>query len=227
MTPPGSRLRRHAQRPAPPQPEPDAPERCGLCGQGVEARHRHIVDLHHHSLMCACRPCAILFDNPAAGKGHYRLVPERRLRLEGFELDDARWAGLRIPVEMAFFFHSTPMERVAAFYPGPMGATESQLDLATWQDLEADNPVLAELEPDVEALLVHRAAATPAYYLLPIDDTYRLVGLIRTHWSGLSGGGQVWREIGDFFEELERRSKVRAAGAVHTSAAAGEPAVGG
>jgi hypothetical protein len=223
----GSRLHRHAQRPPTPEPEPDAPERCGLCGQVVELRHRHIVDLNRHSLVCACRPCAILFDNPAAGKGHYRLVPERRLRLEGFELDDARWASLRIPVEMAFFFHSTPMGRVAAFYPGPMGATESQLDLATWNDLESDNPVLGELEPDVEALLVHRAASTPAYYLLPIDDTYRLVGLIRAHWSGLSGGQQVWREIGSFFDELERRSKVHPGEAEPTRAAAAEPAVGG
>ena len=67
-------------------------------------------------------------DRNAAGGGHYRLVGARRLRLEGFELDDATWEELRIPVEMACFYHSSQSGRVAAFYPSPMGATESRLE---------------------------------------------------------------------------------------------------
>ncbi len=43
-----------------------------------------------------------------------------------------------------------------AYYPSPMGATESLLRLEAWKELEAANPVLATLEPDVEALLVDR-----------------------------------------------------------------------
>jgi NADPH-dependent curcumin reductase CurA len=38
-----------------------------------------------------------------------------------------------------------------------MGATESLLGLDAWQALEAANPVLAQMEPDLEALLVNRA----------------------------------------------------------------------
>ena len=38
-----------------------------------------------------------------------------------------------------------------------MGPTESLLELDAWQALEAANPVLAQMEPDVEALLVNRA----------------------------------------------------------------------
>ena len=44
------------------------------------------------------------------------------------------------------------------------------------------------------------------YYLLPIDECYRLVGLIRMHWKGLSGGTDVWRELGEFFTSLKGRS---------------------
>jgi len=32
------------------------------------------------------------------------------------------------------------------------------------------------------------------------------VGLIRTHWRGLSGGTEVWREIGSFFAALKKRA---------------------
>jgi hypothetical protein len=57
---------------------------------------------------------------------------------------------------MAFLFHSTPERRPVALYPGPAGATESLLSLDAWEQLVASNPALADLEPDVEALLVNR-----------------------------------------------------------------------
>jgi hypothetical protein len=40
-----------------------------------------------------------------------------------------------------------------------------------------------------------------------MDECYSLVGLIRMRWRGLSGGREVWEEIGRFFEELRNRSK--------------------
>jgi hypothetical protein len=108
---------------------------------------------------------------------------------------------------MAFFFHDSAAKRVAAFYPSPAGAVESLLDLDTWKRIEADNPVLADLEREVEALLVNRAPGAPEQFLVPIDDCYALVGLIRTGWQGLSGGPQVWRAIGQFFADLRARAR--------------------
>ena len=204
----GSRLRQVARRRARVQEPAGAEERCELCGSRIGPEHRHLLDVSSRELMCACQACKILFDRPEAGAEgtHYRLVPDRRLRLEAFELDDVTWANLRIPVEMAFFFHSTPAERVVAFYPSPMGATESLLELDAWQELERANPVLRSMEADVEALLVNRARGARAHFVVPIEDCYGLVGLIRTWWRGLSGGQEVWEEIGGFFERLERRS---------------------
>ena len=200
-----SRLRRLAQ---PPQaPPPDAPEQCELCAAPVPPEHRHLLDLEKQRLLCACRACTILFDRQAAGGEHYRLIPDRRWILEDFALEDALWEGLRIPVDMAFLFRSTPAERMVAFYPGPMGATESLLELETWEQIEAGNPVLGELEPDVEALLVNRARGAREYWVVPVDDCYRLAGLIRMRWKGLSGGQEVWAGIGQFFAELRERAK--------------------
>jgi hypothetical protein len=43
---------------------------------------------------------------------------------------------------------------------------------------------------------------------VPIDECYKLVGLIRAHWRGLSGGTEVWREIQSFFSALKKRAQL-------------------
>ena len=181
-------------------------ERCDVCGAPLGPRHRHLADVENRRLLCACDACRILFDRTAAGGGHFRLIPEHVRALPGFVLDDPMWAALRIPVDMAFFFASTPAGRVVALYPGPMGATESQLDLSAWDDVLAANPVLAGMQPDVEALLVHRAGGARDHFIVPIDRAYGLVGTIRQSWKGLAGGNEVWREIAQFFDQLSREA---------------------
>jgi len=184
-----------------------AQEYCDLCGEPIPSEHRHLLEVSTQEIMCACRPCTILFDSEAASEGRYRLVPDRRLFLADFEMSDVRWEGLRIPVDMAFFFYSTPAERVAAFYPSPMGPTESLLKLSAWEELERCNPILEGMERDVEALLVNRVRGAREHFLVPIDECYSLVGLIRMHWRGLSGGREVWEKIDRFFQDLKERSK--------------------
>jgi len=210
----GSRLRKLAQRRAAPPPAPEvgessqaAEERCELCNERVAPGHRHVVDIASRQLMCACQACSILFDSKGTGGGHYRLVPNRRLMIGNLLMDEVAWQDLQIPVDMAFFFYSTPIGRVTAFYPGPVGATESQLELRSWPDIERHNPVLATLEHDVEALLVNRANGVRQHWLVPIDDCYALVGVFRTAWEGLSGGREVWQELDGFFEHLGRRAR--------------------
>ena len=117
-----------------------------------------------------------------------------------------------VPIELAFFFTSGSPKKVAAFYPGPAGATESLLSLEVWSDIEQENPLLREMESEVEALIANRVGANRGveaqYYIVPIDECYKLVGLIRLHWHGLSGGTEVWREVTKFFASLKERAEV-------------------
>jgi hypothetical protein len=196
-------------------------EHCEMCSEPIPPEHRHLLEVSTREIMCVCRPCSILFDREAASEGRYRLIPDRHLFLEGFEMSDVQWESLRVPVDMAFFFYSTPAERVVAFYPSPMGPTESLLKLGAWEELERCNPVLGGMERDVEALLVNRVRGAREHFLVPMDECYSLVGLIRMHWRGLSGGREVWERIGQFFEELRGRSKV-----VPREKAEGSPAEG-
>jgi hypothetical protein len=95
-------------------------------------------------------------------------VPDRCERLDAVSLDDLAWRSLGLPVDMAFFVRDAASGRMRAFYPSPAGATESQLELQTWEELEAANPALAGGAPEVEAVLVNRtggrneALAVPA-----------------------------------------------------------------
>jgi hypothetical protein len=185
-------------------------EICELCATELGEDHPHLVDPKARKLVCSCLACALLFGSQSGSK--YKRVPRRIRYLAGFRLTDAEWAGLMIPINMAFFFKSSPEARVVAQYPSPAGATESQLSLDTWSDLAGENPVLAEMESDVEALLVNRLGpqrgySSPEYYLLPIDECYKLVWLIRSHWQGLSGGARVWEQLESFFANLKARSE--------------------
>jgi hypothetical protein len=210
----GSRLARLAQRTADPVAA-ELEERCELCNAPIPSAHRHLLELSSRELICACRPCSLLFDRDGSGNSRYKLVPERRLRLEDFAMSEEAWEELRVPVDMAFFFHSSAEQRIVAYYPGPMGPTESQLELHSWQELEQANPILAELEIDVEALLVNRVRGARRHWLVPLDECYALVGVIRTRWKGLSGGSEVWKEIDRFFGELDSRARSATGGDDH------------
>jgi Family of unknown function (DUF5947) len=202
-----SLLHRPRSRPA---ARPEAEERCELCGVPIAPDHRHLVNLETRSLLCACRPCGLLFTLGGTAGGRYRTIPERYLRLAGFALSDAQWETLQIPVSIAFFFYNSALQATAAFYPSPAGATESLLPLETWEDLSRRNPIVASLEPDVEALLVRKPEAAGGFesFVVPIDACYELVGRIRRNWRGFEGGEEARREIETFFAGLRERSGV-------------------
>jgi hypothetical protein len=201
--PPLAALRRLAESPAP-------SERCDLCSAPLAPHpaHEHLLEPGARNMLCACTPCALLF--PPEAEKRFRRVPRRLWLLRGFAMSDEQWEGLAIPVNMAFLHTSSPSGSVHAYYPSPAGATESLLTLDGWAELVAANPLLAGMEPDVEALLINRVGEQRDAFLAPIDRCYELVGLIRVSWRGLSGGTEAWARIGRFFETLREQARERA-----------------
>jgi hypothetical protein len=184
-------------------------ESCDLCAKIISSDHEHLLDLSARKIVCACEACAILFGSQATP--HYRRVSRDAWKLPEFAIDDHEWESLLIPINLAYFSYNSAAGRVVAQYPSPAGPMESLLDLEYWGAIVDRNPTLKNLQPDVEALLVNRIADPAQYYIVPIDVCFRLVGLIRSHWRGLSGGSDVWKEVTSFFERLTRTGKVRRA----------------
>ncbi len=197
-------LRQFARRPR-------AAERCELCSQEIGSQHLHLIEPKARKLVCACDACALLFSGQAGSR--YKRVPRQVKLLADFQMSDGQWDALMVPINMAFFFDSSPDKRVVAMYPSPAGATESLLSLEAWSEIARQNPALLKMEPDVEALLVNRIGharefTKAEYYLLPIDQCFKLVGLIRSGWRGFSGGSEVWQKIAEFFNALRSQATV-------------------
>ena len=209
-----------------PRPAPEVEEVCELCSEPIAPAHNHLVDLRSRTLLCACRGCYLLFESDGAGGDHYRSVPDRYVALAGHELTPAQWDRLQIPVSVAFFFLNSSLQRVAAFYPGPAGATESELPLDAWDEVVGDDPLLGSMQPDVEAFLVRSRSRSPSRaqgqrhsgatgsdtegtecYIVPIDACYELVGHLRLLWRGFDGGTEANKKLDEFFDDVRARAK--------------------
>jgi hypothetical protein len=184
-------------------------ERCDMCAEAISAEHDHLVDVEGRTLLCSCRGCYLLFMSPGAGGGHFRAVPDRYLTFPDFRLSAAQWDALQIPVSVAFFFVNSTLDRVAAFYPSPAGATESLLPLDMWDELVAANPTIGTIEPDVEALMVRagRDGEGAECFLVPIDACYELVGEMRRLWRGFDGGSEAHEALAAFFGRIRERAR--------------------
>lgn len=183
-------------------------ERCEMCAAPITEEHQHVVDLTSRGLMCACRPCYLLFSSEGSAQ-RFRAVPDRYLGFPDLALPAGAWEDLAIPVGLAFFFHNSALEQTVAFYPGPAGATESELPLGAWERIVEANPGLSVLLPDVESVIVRvRDGEEPDCYLVPVDRCYELVGGLRLAWRGFDGGQEARELLDAFFADVAARSRV-------------------
>lgn len=205
MTTPYDVLNRITSRPRVPEA---ADERCEMCAEAIADEHQHVVNVAARQLMCVCRACYLLFTDSQA-ELRYRAVPDRYLAFPDFALDRLAWEALQIPVGVAFFFTNSELGRTVAFYPGPAGATESELDLDAWNAVGGADPRTGLLTDDVEALLVRFPESHdggPQTYLVPIDACYEFVGRLRMLWRGFDGGQEARAFIDSFFAQIACRA---------------------
>ncbi|MCV7379617.1 hypothetical protein BST11_11255 [Mycobacterium alsense] len=195
-------------------PQP-AGERCEMCSEPIPGEHQHVVQVAARQLMCVCRACYLLFTDRNADL-RYRSVPDRYLAFPDFALDRRAWEAFQIPVGVAFFFTNSALGRTVAFYPGPAGATESELDLDAWNAVAGADSRVGLLADDVEALLVRvpegdggdgSDGGRPESYLVPIDACYEFVGHLRTLWRGFDGGQEARAFIDGFFADVKARAR--------------------
>ena len=177
--------------------------RCRLCGEWLGEIHLHLWHVQERRSACACRRCETR-DARNRMRGYRRMQPRVEL-LEGFEMSEAMWVALTTTVGLAnavaFFFRTSRTREVKACGPGrgeSLDVIETTVDPEAWATLVDRNPVLNDLESDVEALLVHRLGLNPEHYRVSINLAYRLTGLARGDWT------VVPATVRDFFTALRR-----------------------
>ncbi len=180
-------------------------ERCDLCSTTIAADHRHLLNLAERRIECVCESCWAL----RSGDAEYRPTGGRTLWLPELEIPEDLWASFQIPIGLAFFMESSVAGCVVALYPSPGGATESELHFSSWSRMIELNPILAELEADIEGLIVNRLSDPPVYSIAPIDRCYELTGTIKLNWEGISGGPRVQEAVSSFFDELQAEAVAR------------------
>jgi hypothetical protein len=184
-----------------PNGAPAPAERCELCSTTIPDEHRHMIHLDERRILCVCDACwSLRSDDP-----ELRPAGVRTLWLDDLKIPDDLWARFEIPIGLAFFLRNGADDRVVALYPSPAGATESEIDPDAWNEAVDANPQLRRLEPDAEALIVNRLTEPHRNVIAPIDECYRLVGMIKLSWEGISGGEGPERAVDAFFTHLRER----------------------
>jgi hypothetical protein len=179
-----------------------AEEWCDLCKTTIPEDHRHLLNLVERRIECVCESCWAL----RSGDAEFRPTGGRTLWLADLELPEEVWASFQIPIGLAFFMESSVAGCVVALYPSPGGATESELHFSSWNRMVELNPILADLEPDIEGLIVNRLCEPPSYAIAPIDRCYALTGTIKANWEGISGGPGVGQAVSGFFDDLRAKA---------------------
>lgn len=190
-------------------------EACEICARELGPGHPHLIEPAKRRIVCACQACALLFDDAQEQK--YRRIPRDAFLLPTLQIDAVDWESLGIPIGLAFFLTSSATHRVAAIYPSPGGAAETEPSLDAWNAIARRHARVERLRPDVEALLVNRLGGASECYVAPVDLCYELTGLLRKYWTGFTGGDEVWAQVAHFFDHLRRQAIIL--GAMHAGSA--------
>lgn len=188
---------------------PETGETCEMCSATVGHGHDHLVDMQGRRLCCVCRPCALLFERPAASIGRYQRVPDRVLVGDPPGVPTSEWSALGVPVSVSFVFFNSLANSWIAVFPSPAGAVEGEPQVGAMEALAQVTPLVSAVRPDVEALLAHgqRGRDTVELYIVPVSAGYELVAKIRAHWQGFDGGDLARQQIRQYMDRLRSRSR--------------------
>ena len=155
---------------------------------------------------CACARAAWRFARatPSCARRGTRVV-----WLDDFELSDELWARSRSRSASPSSCATAPPAASSRSIRARPGRPSRSSTSDAWEELGPPTRCSIDLEPDAEALIVNRMAEPPQHAIAPIDECYRLVGLIKASWEGISGGAGPEEAIAAFFDELRARSASR------------------
>lgn len=179
---------------------------CAFCQSSTAAHYRHLLDVPSRKILCACQQCA---SHVEPLEENFKLIPTTARRLSDFQMTDYQWDGLSLPINLAFFYRDNLSGEMAVVYPQPDGLVKDTLSNAQWAVLEEENPALAEMQADIEALLVNRVGFARDYFIAPVDQCHELADRLLLRWRQGPDGEQAWGEIHEFFTALRKEAEIQ------------------
>ena len=181
------------------------PSAASCAAIGLAAEHSHLVEPASRQLVCSCDACSILFSGQQSRA--ISTGSQRRRVLAGLPTD-------RCPMG-----RSTSTDQPGLFHDKHAGRPRARLlpESGRGHRIAPGARGLARLgggEPDPRPTRAG-CRSTPGQsdeqgsrvLPRPIDECYKLVGLIRANWRGLSGGSGSLGGSGQFFTRLKKRSR--------------------
>ena len=174
----------------------------------IAEQHQHVVNLDSRALMCTCRACYLLFTDragrPALPRraGPLPVLPGLRARRGA---TGTRWRS------RSAWPSSSPTRcsgRTVAFYPGPAGATESELPLDAWDARRGGQPAARHRAAPTSRRCCVRGARTasdrvrPATWCRSTPATSWSAGCGRL-WRGFDGGQEARARSTTFFAQVD------------------------
>ena len=88
------------------QKKPPAGERCDYCSTPLASEHGHLIELAERRILCACRPCYIVFEPEGAAQENASCDSSRYREIDAFSIEDAQWDALQVPIGLVAW-HTT------------------------------------------------------------------------------------------------------------------------
>ena len=139
------------------QKRPPPGERCDFCSTPLAPEHSHLIELAARRILCACRPCYIVFEPEGAAQGKYRAVPTRYREIDGVR-DRRREVGCAASPDRSRVFllqlaRKARWSRSTRARPArPSRCSRSTRGTRSPRGI----PSSASIKPDVEAILMQR-----------------------------------------------------------------------
>lgn len=162
-------------------PELEAPGQssCPLCSADMELSSNHLFEVAIREVVTVCDDCALKYERLPGGP--LKSIPRETRPLLDFRMPHSISA-IQFKGNVTFLFYSTATAKIMSICPTANGPVESTVSREIWKQLIEANPVLQEMRPDVEALLMTGNEDLREFFVAPIDVCYDLVKMFRKDW---------------------------------------------
>ena len=146
---------------------------CRFCSSALDSPPNPLFEVATQRVLFACNPCASRFEKRSGGP--FKLIPRSTRQIEDFRMPEVPWQTYDLPGNVTFVFYCTAAAKLLSVCKVAAGTVDLTVPREVWKAIIEANPVLEEMRPDVEGLLIIHTGDSREYFIAPIDVCYNLI----------------------------------------------------